>query len=32
VLADIISSGLGVNGMNWATSPACTEVEMMMLD
>ncbi|CAN5771890.1 hypothetical protein BH24ACT6_BH24ACT6_03770 [soil metagenome] len=25
VLADIISSGLGVNGMNWATSPACTE-------
>ncbi len=32
VLADIISSGLGVNGMNWATSPACTEVEMVMLD
>src|SRR5690606_3190961 len=26
------SSGLGVNGMNWATSPACTEVEMRMLD
>ena len=32
VLADIVSSGLGVNGMNWATSPACTEVEMAMLD
>ncbi len=32
VLADLVSSGLGVNGMNWATSPACTEVEMMMLD
>jgi aromatic-L-amino-acid/L-tryptophan decarboxylase len=32
VLADLISSGLGVNGMNWATSPACTEVEMRMLD
>lgn len=32
VLADIVSSGLGVNGMNWATSPACTEVEMVVLD
>ena len=32
VLADLVSSGLGVNGMNWATSPACTEVEMLMLD
>jgi aromatic-L-amino-acid decarboxylase len=32
VLADLLSSGLGVNGMNWATSPACTEVEMRMLD
>ncbi|WP_436793602.1 pyridoxal-dependent decarboxylase [Actinospongicola halichondriae] len=32
VLADIISSGIGVNGMNWSTSPACTEVEMVMLD
>lgn len=32
VLADLVSSGLGVNGMNWATSPACTEVEMVMLD
>lgn len=32
VLADLVSSGLGINGMNWATSPACTEVEMAMLD
>lgn len=32
VLADLVSSGLGVNGMNWATSPACTEVEQKMLD
>ncbi len=32
VLADLLSSSLGVNGMNWATSPACTEVEMRMLD
>lgn len=32
VLGDLISSGLGVNGMNWATSPACTEVEMRVLD
>ena len=32
VLADLVSSGLGVNGMNWATSPACTEVEMAVLD
>ncbi len=32
VLGDLVSSGLGVNGMNWATSPACTEVEMAMLD
>lgn len=32
VLADLLSSGLGVNGMNWATSPACTEVEMRVLD
>ena len=32
VLADLVSSGLGVNGMNWSTSPACTEIEMAMLD
>src|SRR6204780_4157380 len=32
VLGDLISSGLGVQGMLWATSPACTEVEMQVLD
>jgi aromatic-L-amino-acid decarboxylase len=32
MLADLISSGLGVQGMLWATSPACTEVETRMLD
>ena len=32
VIGDLVSSGLGVNGMNWATSPAGTEVERRMLD
>ncbi|MGA7271347.1 MAG: aminotransferase class V-fold PLP-dependent enzyme [Acidimicrobiia bacterium] len=32
VLGDLVSSGLGVQGMLWATSPACTEVETLMLD
>jgi aromatic-L-amino-acid decarboxylase len=32
VLGDLLSSGLGVQGMLWATSPACTEVEMHVLD
>lgn len=32
VLADLVSSGLGVQGMLWASSPACTEVETHMLD
>ena len=32
ILADVISSGLGVQGMLWATSPACTEVETRVLD
>ena len=27
VLGDLLSSGLGVQGMLWATSPACTELE-----
>ncbi|MGH9067725.1 MAG: pyridoxal-dependent decarboxylase, partial [Acidimicrobiales bacterium] len=27
ILGDLISSGLGVQGMMWATSPACTELE-----
>jgi aromatic-L-amino-acid decarboxylase len=32
VLGDLLSSGLGVQGMLWATSPACTELETMVLD
>jgi aromatic-L-amino-acid decarboxylase len=32
VLADLLSSGMGVQGMLWATSPACTELEMRVLD
>lgn len=30
--ADIISSGMAVQGMLWQTSPACTEVETRMMD
>ncbi|WBB80083.1 pyridoxal-dependent decarboxylase [Micromonospora sp. WMMD882] len=32
VLGDLISSGLGVQGMMWATGPACTELETVLLD
>jgi aromatic-L-amino-acid decarboxylase len=32
VLADLVCAGLGVQGMLWATSPACTELETVMLD
>ncbi len=32
ILGDLVSSGLGVQGMLWATSPACTELESHMLD
>jgi aromatic-L-amino-acid decarboxylase len=32
VLAEILSAGLGVQGMLWATSPACTELEQRMMD
>ena len=32
VLGDLVSSGLGVQGMSWATSPACTELETHVLD
>jgi aromatic-L-amino-acid/L-tryptophan decarboxylase len=31
-LGDLLSSGFGVQGMLWATSPACTELETHMLD
>ena len=32
VLGDLISSGLGVQGMLWATSPAATELETVVMD
>jgi aromatic-L-amino-acid decarboxylase len=32
VLADLVSSGLGAQGMNWVTSPACTEVEDVVME
>ena len=32
VLGDLLSTGLGVNGMLWATSPAATELETHVLD
>ncbi|WP_422735969.1 pyridoxal-dependent decarboxylase [Micromonospora sp. WMMD729] len=32
LLGDLVSSGLGVQGMMWATSPACTELETVMMD
>ena len=32
VLGDLLSSGLGVQGMLWATSPAATELETVALD
>ncbi|TMR14996.1 aspartate aminotransferase family protein [Nonomuraea zeae] len=32
VLGDLISSGLGVQGMLWVTSPACTELETVVVD
>ncbi len=32
VLGDLLSSGLGIQGMLWATSPAATELETHVLD
>ncbi|HEY0815388.1 MAG TPA: pyridoxal-dependent decarboxylase [Pseudonocardia sp.] len=32
LLGDLLSGGLGVQGMLWATSPAATEVEQALLD
>jgi len=32
ILGELLSAGLGVQGMLWATSPACTELETLMLD
>jgi aromatic-L-amino-acid decarboxylase len=31
-LADLVAAGLGTQGMLWSTSPACTEVETVVLD
>ncbi len=32
ILGELVSAGLGVQGMLWSTSPACTEIETRMLD
>ncbi len=32
ILADIVISGLGAQGMSWQTSPAATEIEEVMMD
>ncbi len=32
ILGELLSAGFGVQGMSWVTSPACTELETLMLD
>ncbi len=32
ILGELVSAGLGVQGMMWITSPACTELETHVLD
>lgn len=32
IIGEIMTAGLAVNAMSWATSPAATELEMFMLD
>eukprot|EP01103_Thecamoeba_quadrilineata_P005944 TRINITY_DN15689_c0_g1_i1.p1 TRINITY_DN15689_c0_g1~~TRINITY_DN15689_c0_g1_i1.p1 ORF type:complete len:486 (+),score=86.71 TRINITY_DN15689_c0_g1_i1:32-1459(+) len=32
IVADILCGGLGVVGFSWASSPACTELEIVVLD
>ena len=32
VLGDLLAAGLGTQGMNWVTSPACTELETLLMD
>ena len=32
MLGELLSAGLGIQGMLWATSPACTELETHVLD
>ncbi|MDG2022221.1 MAG: pyridoxal-dependent decarboxylase [Phycisphaerales bacterium] len=32
ILGELLAAGLGTQGMIWATSPACTELESLMMD
>jgi aromatic-L-amino-acid/L-tryptophan decarboxylase len=32
ILGELLSAGMGVQGMLWSTSPACTELETLVLD
>ncbi len=32
ILGELLAAGLGVQGMLWSTSPACTELETLVLD
>ena len=32
ILGELVAAGLGVQGMSWSTSPACTELETHVLD
>jgi aromatic-L-amino-acid decarboxylase len=32
ILGELLAAGLGVNGMLWSTSPACTELETHVMD
>jgi len=32
IIGELLSAGLGVQGMLWSTSPACTELETLVLD
>lgn len=32
ILGELAAAGLGVQGMLWATSPACTEIELRVVD
>ena len=32
ILGELLAAGLGVQGMSWVTSPACTELELRVVD
>ncbi len=32
ILGELLAAGVGAQGMSWVTSPACTELETLMLD